>query len=161
MTTLDLSSFFQTKAQASDFTSRVATLADKLYETDFNLETALLNEFGLKKKDAFMAIMRENNVSPDSTSSLKEFFTKLQEQVTSLPVLTLTLAFEPKDQTMKALAEWFVLNINKQVVFDINIDRSLIAGAAISFNGRDSDLSIREKFNKIVQDTMTKPINQP
>jgi F0F1-type ATP synthase delta subunit len=157
MTDIDLSSFFQTKAQASDFSSSIADLADKIYETDFNLEKALLNEFGLKKKDAFTRVMRENNVSVESHASLKEFFTKMQQQITSLPVLTLTLAFEPNDETMKALAEWFILNMNRQVVFEINLDRTLIAGATISFNGKTADLSIKEKFEHVVQNCFTKP----
>jgi F0F1-type ATP synthase delta subunit len=158
MNTLDLSSFFQTKAQASDFSSRIATLADKIYETDFNLEKALLNEFGLKKKDAFTRVLHENNISLESHTALKEFFTMMQQQITSLPVLTLTLAFEPNDDTMKALAEWFILNMNRQVVFEINVDRTLIAGAAISFNGKAADLSIKDKFTHIVQLCFTKPI---
>jgi F0F1-type ATP synthase delta subunit len=157
MTDIDLSSFFQTKAQASDFSSRIANLADKIYETDFNLEKALLNEFGLKKKDAFTRVMRENNVSIESHASLKEFFTKMQQQITSLPVLTMTLAFEPNDETMKTLSEWFILNMNRQVVFEINLDRTLIAGATISFNGKTADLSLKEKFANIVQNCFSKP----
>jgi F0F1-type ATP synthase delta subunit len=159
MNTIDLSSFFQTKSQASDFSSRIASLADKIYETDFNLEKELLNEFGLKKKDAFQRVMHENNVSAESHASLKEFFTKMQQQITSLPVLTLTLAFEPNDETMKALAEWFIINMNRQVVFEINLDRSIIAGATISFNGKNLDLSIKDKFTQIVQNIFTKPVH--
>jgi F0F1-type ATP synthase delta subunit len=160
MTTIDLSSFFQTKAQASDFASRIASLSEKIYETNFNLEKALLNEFGLKKKDRFMTLLHENNVSVESNTALKDFFTKMQGQIASLPLLTLTLAFEPRDETMKVLAEWFLLNINKQVVFEINIDRTLIAGAAISFSGKEVDLSIRDKFNQVVQNSLAKPTQQ-
>jgi len=157
MNILDLSSFFQTKAQASDFASRIASLSEKIYETDFNLEKQLLNEFGLKKKDRFMTLLHENNVSIESNTALKEFFTQMQQQITSLPLLTLTIAFEPNDETMRTLAEWFLLNINKQVVFEIIVDRSLIAGAAIGFNGKEADLSIHDKFSKVVQNNFTKP----
>jgi F0F1-type ATP synthase delta subunit len=158
MNTLDLSSFFQTKAQASDFASRIASLSEKLYETNFNLEKQLLNEFGLKKKDRFMTLLHENNISAESNTSLKDFFAKMQQHITSLPLLTLTIAFEPNDETMKTLAEWFLLNINKQVVFEIIVDRSLVAGAAISFNGKQIDLSIHDKFSKAVQNISAKPV---
>lgn len=156
-TAIDLSAFFQTKAQATDFSSRLALLAEKIYETDFNLEKTLMELFGLKKKEQFIALLRDNNISSESNTALQKFVLDLQKDITNIPTLSLSVAFEPKEQTLKALSEWFVLNIKRQVLLEIKIDKELIGGAAISFNGKDADFSIRSKFDGAVNDLLAKP----
>jgi F0F1-type ATP synthase delta subunit len=163
MDQLDLSDFFKTKAQANDFSARLAAISQEVYKTDFDLDAILMKQFGLHKKDQFVSLLREKNIRSDSASDLKEFLTQLQEMVSTIPVLTLTIAFEPKEQTLKRIAEWFVTNIHRQVVFDIIIDPGLIAGAAISFNGKHTDFSIKNSFEQIcnaVMDTAKKPEKQ-
>lgn len=155
--TIDLSSFFQTKAQSADFSARLAKVSEQIYYTNFNIEKALMQEFGIVKKDALIALLRDNNIGVDSTKAIKEFFVKIQETIKDLQVVPITLAFEPKEQTLKILAEWFILNVKKQVLFDITVDRKLIAGAAVTYNGKYKDFSIKAK----VQEIITKIITQP
>src|SRR4029079_9977566 len=101
MQEIDLSYFFQTKSQATDFTRCLAGISEKIYQTNFNLEKVLLDQFGVKKNDKFMALLRENKIYIKLNSVLKSFLMKMQEQIAALPVLSLTLAFEPKEQTLK------------------------------------------------------------
>lgn len=154
MDTLDLSYFFQTKSQANDFLARLSTIADQTYTTNFNLEKALMEQFGIEKKDKFVALLRDNQITSESASELKAFLTTLQNKITSLPVLSITLAFEPKAQTLKALSDWFVLNMHQQMLFEITVDPQLIAGATFTFNGKHMDFSIKPKFEKIVTSTV-------
>jgi F0F1-type ATP synthase delta subunit len=92
--------------------------------------------------------LRNNNISPGSNSPLKDFFDKIREKVSSMPVISLTLAFEPGEETLKILSDWFPLNINRQILLDIKIDTNLIAGAYISFNGKYLDSSVRPIFDR-------------
>jgi F0F1-type ATP synthase delta subunit len=156
-TAIDLSAFFQTKAQATDFSSRLSILSEKIYATDFNLEKALMELLGLKKKEAFIALLRDNNISSESNTALQKFVIELQKTIAELPLLSLSIAFEPKESTLKALSEWFVLNIKRQLLLEIKIDKKIIAGAAISFNGKDADFSIRSTFDTTVKELLTKP----
>jgi hypothetical protein len=151
---LDLTPFFKTKAQATDFTSRLAGISAGIYETNFNLEQALLDEFGITKKDKFMTLLRNNKVNPEKAADLKAFFTKIQETSKTLPVLSLTIAFEPKDKTLQALSEWFVMNIKKQMLFEITVDRQIIGGAAINYKGKFLDATVKPVFDKILLDLM-------
>lgn len=148
METIDLSDLFHTKAQADDFSARLAMIAKKLFETNFNPENALLEHFGIRKKDTFMTMLRNNNVNPESRLAIKEFIEKIQQKIVSLPVLSIILAFEPNEETLRGLSSWFVLNTKKQVLFDISVDRGLIGGAAIYSNGKYLDFSIRPSFIK-------------
>jgi len=154
MEPIDLSDFFTTKAEAEDFLSQLTTLAEMFFRTNFNFENALTQQFGVTKADRFLAIMRENNVNPASLQTVKEFVSVLIQKITTMPIITLTVAFEPNKQMLKSVSEWFVVNTKKQMLFDIRIDRTLIAGAAINYEGKFSDFSIRETFNQVLKNAL-------
>jgi hypothetical protein len=154
MQPIDLSDFFTTKVQADDFLSRLTTLSEMFFRTNFNFENALTQQLGVNKADKFLTIMRENNVNPASLSTVKEFVTVLTQRIMTMPVITLTVAFEPNDQALKSVSEWFVINMKKQLLFDIKIDQTIIAGATVTYQGKFSDFSIRETFNQILKKTL-------
>lgn len=165
MEAIDLSEFFKTKAEANDFASRLATVSEKIYQNGFSLEKALLEQFGVTKKDKFITLLRDNKINTESTSDLKGFLSSLIEKIGKIPILELTVAFEPDEQTLVALSEWFILNTKKQVLFAITVDRKLIAGAAITVHGKFLDFSIRPKFeeviSKIIDNKNQKPSTDP
>lgn len=158
MDQLDLSYFFTTKAQAYDFSARLSTISDKIYQTSFNLEKNLIDEFGIQKKEKFMTLLRDNKIPVESNSQMKAFLDTLLEKISKLPVLILTISVEPDTKTLASLSEWFVLNLNKQILLDINIDNRLIAGASIKFQGKAMDFSIRPQFEKILENCLTNTI---
>ena len=153
METFDLSELFNTKSQAQDFSSRMAIVVKKVFETGFTPEGALLEQFGVAKKDAFMTILRNNGVNAESRLAIKTFIDKIQEHISALPTISLTLAFEPTEKTLQGLSRWFILNIKKQVLFDITVDTKLIGGAVISSGGRFLDYSIKPDFERIFRET--------
>lgn len=152
---MDLSDFFKTRSEAVDFSSRLSSITEKIYQTNFDLEQTLMDTIGIQKKEAFIKLVRDNNIKPEVPSDLKAFIDKLQAKIPTIPVISLAIAFEPKEQTLKAFSEWFVLNIGKQVIFDIVIDPQLIAGAAITINGKFYDQSIRTQFAQILKDVVS------
>lgn len=156
MDQIDLSDFFTTKIEAADFSARMTAIYEMLFKTNFNLENALTDQFGINKKDRFIMILHENNINPEQLVAVKDFLFVLITKVNSLPVLSLTVAFEPQAQTLKTISEWFFLNMKKQVLFEINIDRRLVAGAAITYNGKFFDFSIRPVFERVVKNYLNK-----
>lgn len=154
METIDLSDLFNTKAQAEDFSARLALVQKEAFETGFSPEKALLEQFGIAKQEAFMTLMRNNNINPDSRLAIKAFIETIQNKIATLPVISMVVAFEPTVQTLQALSHWFILNTNKQVLFDIKVDRSIIGGAAILSNGKFLDFSIRPAFDKVMNETL-------
>lgn len=151
---LDLTPFFKTKAQATDFMTSMAAVASVIYETNFNLEQALLNEFGLAKKDKLIALLHANKINIENTQALKAFFTKIQDTTSKLPVLSLTIAFEPKEKDLQAMSEWFIMNIKKQMLFEVTVNQNLIGGAVINYKGKFMDASIKPHFDKILKDIL-------
>jgi F0F1-type ATP synthase delta subunit len=160
MQSVDLSPFFQTKSQANDFLARIATLSEQTYTNNFNLERALLAQFGIEKKDRFLALLRDNQINTASATELKAFFTNLQAQIASMKQLTITLAFEPTEQTLKSLADWCILNLKKQILFDVKVNPAILAGALFAYNGKQMNFSLKPQFDHIVQTIMNPPAQQ-
>jgi F0F1-type ATP synthase delta subunit len=155
MEQLDLSMFFTTKAQATDFNTRLANVISQIYQTGFDLEKTLMEQFGIEKKEKFITLLRDNKVNTDSASVLKEFLEKMQEKTSSLPVLTLTIAFEPTDQSLRSFSEWLLLNNNKHILLDIEVEKNLVAGASITYNGKYANYSIFPKFEKALKEAVS------
>lgn len=153
MELLDLSELFNTKPQSVDFSSRLSIVLKQIFEKDFNPEKVLMEQFGIEKKDLFMTLLRDNNINATSRLDIKGFIDKIQAKINSMNVISLVFAFEPKNETLQSLSRWFVLNTNKQVLFDIKVDTSLIGGAAILSNGKYLDFSVKPAFDKIFQQT--------
>lgn len=157
---MDLSGFFVTKSQASDFSRGLSNIIDKMYETNFNLENAFAQEFGIDKRDKFMELLHENS---HKNMSLKDFLISFIEQIKIMPELDITIAYEPNIETLKAISQWFIISFNKQVLINIKVDRSLIAGAAINYQGKYRDYSFKNLFNEIMNKQLNptpKPVEQ-
>ncbi len=155
MEILDLSEFCKTKAQANDFFIRLSNISQKMYQTDFNLEKELIEQFGIQKKEAFFTLLRNSNTTTTSPVALKAFIATILQKISTLQVLNMTLAFQPNEDTLKALSDWFLLNTNKQVLFNISVDPNLIAGASIYYNSKYWDFSIKPTFDRILREVVT------
>lgn len=146
---IDLTDFFTTKSQAVDFSARLAKVSEKIYEVSFNLEKSLQEQFGIRKKDKFLSLLRENNIQSESGSAISNFLTKIQELISSLPTASVTLAIEPNEEILKAISNWFLLNLKRQVLIETLIDPNIIGGAKAGFQGKQLDASIRSVFNDV------------
>lgn len=159
---INLSDFISTKSQALFFSACLHAIADKVYETDFDLEKNLREQIGTIKTEKFLMLMRDNDVPLASNSALIEFFRRIQETISSLPSAGITMAIEPTEQMLKSISNWLLLNLKKQVLIEPEVDHSIIAGAAVSFQGKRLDSSIGSEFDRIYTETiegihLTKP----
>lgn len=151
---MDLSGFFVTKSQASDFSRGLSSIIDKMYETNFNLENAFAQQFGIDKRDRFIELLHENS---HKNISLKDYLTSFIEQIKIMPILDITIAYEPNSETLKAISQWFIISYNKQVLINIKVDRNLIAGAAINYQGKYRDYSYKNLFDEIAKKELFPP----
>ena len=154
----DLSEFFITKKQANDFLQSLSNIIDQLFEVDFNLESVLANEIGIDKKDKFMILLRDLKMNNSSNEELKKLLLKIQDDVRKLPVMSITIAYEPNNTSLKAFLEWFLFTLKKQILIDIQVDKKLIAGSTINYNGKFKDYSVKPFFDQLINQKLN-PVN--
>ncbi len=155
MNQLDLSDFFKTRSQAQDFVGRLTSILDMIFENDFNFEKTASEQLGMQKKDKLIVLARNNSINIENTQQVKEFISLILTKISSTPVLTLTIAFEPNEQVLQTLSEWCMFNIGSHVIFDINIDTQILGGAEMFFNGKHANYSIKPVFEKISNEILT------
>lgn len=146
MDVLDLTDFFTTKAEATDFSARLSQISSELYENEINLEESLQKRLGVIKKDNFMSLLRENNIPLDSNSAINKFIEQINENISGLTEATITIAIEPDKEMLISISDWFLRSIKKQVLIEIVVDQSLIGGAIIHYKGKRIDASLKKIF---------------
>lgn len=149
MDELNLSEFFTTKNQASEFMVKLDQIIATIFETKFDLEVALGKYFSFSQKDKFLKFLRISKVNTKNPTELKQFFEKIKESVSQMKVINLKLAFEPSDKNLISFSNWFRMNVKKQFLFEITVDPKIVAGVEINFNGKYLDFSIRRSLEQI------------
>jgi F0F1-type ATP synthase delta subunit len=155
----DLSKLFKTKVQADDFSSSLDQIIRAIYSADFNFEQNLLQHFGQTTSDELLRLYKSQNNAIQNPGLIKQFLEAIKDQISKLPVLNLTLAFPPRENTLKVITSWFMLNLKKQVLLSIKVDPTLIGGAYIDFNGKHFEYSIQNKVSSIIDQTYEQPTN--
>lgn len=147
---MDLSGLFITKTQATEFIQRISRVVDTLYTANFDLEKILAEQLGLQKKDRLMKLFFENNINTGDKDAVRDFLQKIITAATAIPTVELTLAFEPTEEILMSLSQWFMMQLKKQAIFAVKVDYSLIGGAIITFNGKYKDCSLKSVFEKVI-----------
>lgn len=155
MDTLDLTEFFTTKEESKDFSARLTNLASNLYELDKNLEKSLQEQLGYQKREKFLNLLRDNNIPLDSNQEITKFLERVTKEISSMSEITITIAVEPNEEILKTIADWFLLNLKKQILINIAVNPKLIAGAEVDFQGNHTEFTVAKVLSSL--DTSKNP----
>jgi F0F1-type ATP synthase delta subunit len=75
----------------------------------------------------------------------------LRKHLLSLPVVKLTIAFEPNQRLVDKLATFFSSIGRENVIFDILVDRNIVAGAVLEVNGAYRDYSVSKQIDQVIK----------
>lgn len=100
------------------------------------------------KKKSLLHYFKTANVRTDNPVEVNQALSKIQALGNSLPVVSLELAIEPTEETIKAISFWFIRRLQTKVILDITLERRIIGGAYIAFNGTYRDYSLQTKIDK-------------
>jgi len=153
--------FLLTKKDANDFIIILEKIIESLFSTpkgrdltsakkDFNITSSISNTTSYDLKTAIEKIIKESNVDITNKLEQETFLRKLKDEIISLPVIHIILAFLPKKEIISIIQSWFYQNYKKTVLLDISADDSIIAGMIISFKGRANDYSIKNKVDQMI-----------
>ncbi len=75
-------------------------------------------------------------------------FDQLEDQIKKLNPLVIYLAFEPGQEQIEKIGQWFKKNLAKLPVFEIKVDPGLLGGVALVNSGVYKDYSLRSKIQE-------------
>lgn len=120
--------------QSRELLSQLTNLMNNLFSTTSKRE----ERFELLSPDIKSMIiedLQKKGISMNEPRQLENYFAGLVTYINDLPVLGLKLAFFPSEKKLKEIQEWLKETTQKNVLLDIVVDPSVIAGAKIQFNG--------------------------
>lgn len=142
--------YLVTKNEVNNLSLLLRKLTSELFKEGFDLDTFLANETSYELNQSIKNLLKENQLTgATDKSALQAFFLKIQEPISSLPVVHIILAFPPKAGLVKFIHDWFYQNFKKTVTLDISVDSSLIGGGVISFKGKANDYSLKSRIDQV------------
>jgi F0F1-type ATP synthase delta subunit len=107
---------------------------------------SLLADVPLEYSQQLIQVIKVNNLSLSDVSQLEELFSEIKASLRSLPVIKITLAFNPDLRLFEKIKESISEKLS-HVVLDIQYDYSLIAGVTIAWKGLYKDYSLAKELN--------------
>ncbi len=144
----DLIELVKTKKDALSILDKLVTIEEGAYNLKQSFTQQLEQTFSEKQKDRILLLCKKQQVHLDNKGHTGVFLRVLQNQIKTLPTVTITIAFSPSDQFIIDLSEWFLANLGRVVLLDIVVDSTIIAGAVISLSGIWTDYSLRKKHEE-------------
>lgn len=135
-----------TKDEVEVLIGELNLLIDSLYSSEeggFDHALAKIRNTTASVIETYFQVNTDN----DREGQLRDAVKKLKD----LSELQLTVAYDPPRETLLKIVSWLRTNVADNVVLDIHISPSTIAGVVISYKGKYHDYSYKNKIEEYLQ----------
>lgn len=130
-----------------DLEEEINALSNSLYNTEINKFDQILEEsVRVSMASEIKKLLKSCKIS--GKDEIKNFLTDAYQTISSLPILILTLAFEPSEQVIYNISSWVRTNFEERIILDLVLDRRLLGGTLIEYKGKYYDYSVRKKLEE-------------
>lgn len=70
---------------------------------------------------------------------------RLEETISSIQEVIVYLPFEVPQEEVERMGQWFKKNLGEESLFNLNLDPTLVGGAALSYKGVYKDYSLKQR----------------
>lgn len=86
-----------------------------------------------------------------SVESVQEYLDGLKQALEKLQILSLEIAFDPTEETIAILTTWVRKNIGNAVIIQFSLDKTLLSGVRLSFEGRYKEINLAHIIDEMLQ----------
>lgn len=147
----DFGEIIHTKKQASEFLDYLDKLSDAFFNVKEPPAKKMKSLLPYQQYYYLERLAQKNNVSFENLEQVKEFLGHVKTFIRNIPVVTIEVAFSPSEETIANLSNYIAIYIKRAVLFDIVVNKKLVAGATLSYNGRYKDYSLKKKFDEALR----------
>jgi len=141
----DVNNLARTLEEKNIFLNELDILANALFASDPGAFDTVLNKSVRAKTAGFIKQrLAEGEEKQALVSSLKKFVDRAK-------IIKITLAFEPREETLDKLFSWVMKNIGLGAIMDVSYDESIVGGAIVAVDGKYRDLSLKKRINELFQ----------
>jgi len=139
----DILSLVKTQEEANEFQKQIDHLLSMLF-TNVTFETAVQETISFDKQGKLLAMFNREHVNLQQLPAVQTVLQEIKRTIAQLPIITISLAFEPKQRVIETIATWLLAHIKKSALIHIVVDRSLIGGAILEYKGVLKDYSLKK-----------------
>ncbi|MBI2613499.1 MAG: hypothetical protein HYW62_01910 [Candidatus Levybacteria bacterium] len=145
----DLITSLKTTREVDDLSLEIDTLASELFGSEkMSLEKAL-DSISSDSAKKIKEIFSNNKFDIEDKKIVSDFLDTLKDLLKKFKVIKLILAFDPTLKTIEKIHEFISENIGIGYILDIEIDESILAGAAVMFNGKYKDFTLKKSLDEV------------
>ncbi len=133
------------------FYKEIDTIISSLFKSQASFENIIKDILSPNKADSFLSYFQELHVDVKNPVAIQEALLQLKILGNQIPVIHMTLAFEPTNAVLKSISLWFSRREQKKVILDLTLERQLLGGAFISYDGLYKDYTLKAKIDRYFQ----------
>lgn len=133
-----------TTSQNNSLLEGLGRVINATFDTKKNIQDVIAHELPFDQTDTILEIAKENHIDLHDSKAAQEFFEGLVKILKSLPTVDLTLGYAPPYRQLQKFSAWWRKHTHAQILLDITVDKSLIAGAKIGYKGQMKDFSLNK-----------------
>lgn len=147
----DLQPVLKTKKDADELRTILYQLNDLIFRDNIDLEKYIYDNLSQNTAVAIIKCLKANSFEINSSVNRQDIILRLIDLLKKIPAVHLILAFDPKKKLIDDIHNWFCENLKGVYVIDITVEKEIVAGSIISFNGKANDYSIERKLEQYIK----------
>ncbi len=125
-----------TKSEAQDIIYALSLIRDGLYQTPPDFKTLAKKYLPVRFYEKLFVFFETRGIDLEKNQDVTEALDEIIKTVKNLPTLRLILSFQPTSSIVETIQSWLTNHGYKNVLVELSVDYSLIAGAVTQFKGR-------------------------
>lgn len=150
--TQDVNEIFQdiyTTEDLYSFYKEVDQFITLLFHVNAETTNAFDEIFNTQRKSALLTYLTNKQVDIHNPGHLQHAMQELKKIGPTFPVITLKLGYDPTRKHLETFSAWFFTHFETKVILEILVERNLLGGAYITYNGLFKDHSLKSKLENI------------
>lgn len=144
----DILKTIRTTEEAAELDQEIEFLLESLFKVGKSFDKVLAESVRVSTASAVSAAIANKKRTKPSREEIGAFLEGLRKRLQEKKRLRLTLAFEPSESVIDALAAWTSRNLGEEWLLEFSRDDSVVGGCVIEQEGRYADYSVRKRLDE-------------
>ncbi len=119
-----------------------------LYNANINVAEELSVILPHDVKESFLSIVHGSGIDMRDSQALHLLILDIKNKIQGIPVMGLTLAYEPTEKDLRDFSSFLFTNIGMQIIFHVVRDESILGGCKIEFAGKIADYTLKKELDQ-------------
>ncbi len=134
---------------------RLQGVVKELYHNKTGTITQKVSSLG-PSLTAIFNYLEQNKLEPEGDEAQKKYVEDIITYLKDLPIVKVTLAFEPEDQFINGLNQAISQQVGKKIILDLSVNHHIVAGMQMEYQGKFADYSYESQTDKFLADHLQK-----